>query len=112
MWKKEFMELKAEWDKKLKESGFHDIEDLHGRLKSHDIRTKAFIDRNAILEFFLALDTYLEQTKDLPSVERRILELYSCGIHIKQIAIKLDLGRTKIKDTIRKYRLIVLNIRR
>lgn len=108
--KKEFMQLKSEWDEKLRDSGFKDIEDSSGRLKSYDRRTQSFGDRQSILEFFLALDHFLESKKDIPTNDRRILELYSCGVKITHISDKTRMGKTTIKETIKRYSFLISHL--
>lgn len=105
---KTYAELKAIWDKKLKDSGFEDIEDSHGRLKQPDTRTISFQNRDTFLDFYLALDTYLETHKDIPPLDRRVLELHSCGIPNVEIAKRVGRGKTQVKVRIRKYRRIIL----
>lgn len=100
--------LTAEWAKRLKESGFEDIEDKKGRLKSYDRRTINFDNRDMIRDFYLALDAFLAIAQELSPKHRRILELYSCGIHSKVIAEKVDLGRTQVWAILKKYKKQIL----
>lgn len=106
---KDYLELQREWNLKLKESGFVDIEDAKNRLKTPDSRTQNFQDREALLNFFLELDCYL-QHNDLPEKHRRILELYSQGLRLNQISIAQSISLTVIKDVISKYKKKILMI--
>jgi hypothetical protein len=108
MGSKDLMDLKSIWDKKLRDSGFKDIEDSKGRLKYHDTRTKAFNDRDALLHFFLSLDSYLSHQPKLPPQHRLVLELYSSGMHLNDIAPQVNCGLTKIKEIIKYYTTIIL----
>lgn len=105
--KKPFSALKAEWDLRLEQTGFDDIEDRYGRLKSPDTRTISFEDREAVLEFYLALDAFLNANK-LPRRDRRILELHSCGIQTVKIAGMTKVPLRTVKWLIRRYKLIIL----
>lgn len=100
------MGIKEEWYQKLRESGFRDIEDANGRLKTPNSRTKGFQDREALLDFFLKLSAYLEETRDIPPRDRRVLELYCDGTYIKIIAVQVGVSRTTVKDIIRKYKTV------
>lgn len=105
---KSLKELKRQWDQILNESGFEDIEDSKGNLKSKDRRTISFDSRNIILEFHLSLSEFLETTDKLPPLHRKILELYSCGIYIKVIAQKVECSDRWVRKIIKDYQLIIL----
>lgn len=109
MKKGSYQALKAEWDAKLKDSGFEDIEDSKERLKTPDRRLISFGNRETLLNYYLALDSYLNTKTDLPDRDRRILELHSAGIHLKQIALKTEVPYRTVKWLIAKYRNIILN---
>lgn len=106
---KSFKALKAEWDAKLIKDGFIDIEDAHGRLKSHDTRTVSFDFRDDIRDYFIALDHYItDHETELPATHMRILKLYSAGIHRVKIQELTGFGQTKVKKILRHYREIIL----
>ncbi len=103
-----YAKLKAQWDRKLAKSGFEDIETPTGELTHHNIRTLAWANRDIILEFFLKLDTYLVKTSDLPSLHRKVLELYSAGKYINEITTAVHRSRTTVKNIIKKYKILIL----
>ena len=85
-YKKPSRALQAQWNAKLKASGFEDIEDSAGRLKSPDGRTIAFESQELIRDFFLSLSSWLndkDSPADVPADHRKILELYINGVHVK-----------------------------
>jgi hypothetical protein len=69
------------WYKKLKDTGFNDIETTNGFLKNPDIRTINWQNREKILEFYLALDSFLNHCI-IPMQDRLIMELYSEGVFV------------------------------
>lgn len=101
-------DLQKKCYQKLKDSDWDDIEDLKGRIKPHDRRTSIFDDREEIREFFLTVDSFLNHAAQLPEEHRLVLELYSQGLHIRQIAFKLECGRTKIHGIIKYYKQVLL----
>ena len=97
--------LQQEWAQKLKDSGFNDIENKKGQIKTPDLRTQNFQDREILLEFFLSLDNYLTNTTDsIHPAKRRILELYSAGTYIKVIAKTMSLSTATVKNVIKHYK--------
>lgn len=100
--------LAKEWREKLADSGFSDIEDDKGRLKSHNTRTSIYETRDATAAFYGLVDAYLT-TAQLTRLERRILELYSNGEHIKNIAFDVYRSDAYVKNCIYKHRDIILN---
>lgn len=102
-------ELKKEWDRKLLQSGFIDIEDSKRRLKSKDIRTQNYINKEIILDFFLSLDAFLNDNDDIPGDHRAILERYTQGQYLKAIAKDTDYSVSGVKLIIEKYRKKILN---
>ena len=78
----EFKRLNDEWAKKLKDSGFKDIENKDETLKEPNTRTIAFQNRDKILDFHLKLSSYLNSRAKIPDDHRKILELYNNGVYI------------------------------
>lgn len=105
---KPFKDLKAQWYKKLKESGFDDIEYPKGGLKQHDRRTQAFEIRAEIYDFFTKLGTFLNnRTNTINPEERRILELYCFGCRVKDISKTNGSSIYGIKKIIRHYKKMI-----
>lgn len=105
-----FRALQREWRKHLAESKFDDIEDEKENLRSHDRRTQAFDNREAIADFFRALDHYLTEHPEVPTGHRSILELYSRGLHQIDIAKRLAISRRTVYTVVYSYsQLIVTN---
>lgn len=88
------------WYNQLKSNGFKDIEDEKQRLKQKDNRTQAFKEQEAIRIFFQDLDFYLSSQTDLIPMHREILELYSDGVFVTNIAKKVNRSRTRVKQII------------
>jgi len=104
---------RKKWYKKLEKSGFEDIEDKSGNLKQYDRRTIAFDNREKIQAFFLKLDSYLTNTKDIPPKHRKVLELYSAGVHVKGkhgIAKRTRVPVRTINSWLKKYKEIINNL--
>lgn len=78
----EFEKIQAEWDKKLKESGFVDQEQRDGRLKSwsNKYKTGDPVRYQAKEEYYRAAGQFLYDHKFERPVERRIWELHSQGM--------------------------------
>ena len=78
---KEFQELQKEWDRRLKESGFEDIEQRSGHLKKWSIKftLDAEIKMKAKEEYYRMAGHFLHEYKFANAVERRIWELHCQG---------------------------------
>lgn len=103
-----FIDLKHLWYKKLKESGFKDVEDHKENLKQYDRRTINFENRHAIHEFFRKLDHYLTDHPEVSESERLVLIMYSEGCYLINIARHLKIDLKFVKKVIEKYKKIVL----
>lgn len=101
---KEFKKLQSRWYKKLKAAGFVDLEDKYENLYSPDTRTIAWRNKDAILQFFLKLDSYLTETKRLPKNHRKILKLWSSGMYQSDISKKTHIPLITVKLIIAKYK--------
>lgn len=104
---KEFKQLEKEWYDKLAKSGFEDIEDSHGCLKSQDKRTIAYQNQIQIRDFFLNLDTLLSHDYGMPKFDRRVLELFSEGVYIKVIAKKVRRSDRTVRSIINRYKALI-----
>lgn len=80
-----FKTLKARWDKKLADSGFRDAEEFRNgevvlkQQASNVYRGADEITREAKLEYFLQVSTYIHQTKFRTKIEEFILLQYADG---------------------------------
>lgn len=104
---KEFKKLKADWYIKLKDSGFDDKEDKHGNLPYLDPKTNSYKSWELTREFYFRLDTYLVNNPDLPIIDRAILQSYTNGMHLIDIAKELGLSRDGVHLYIKKYKKII-----
>lgn len=86
---KEFKDLNAKWRKKLEKSGFEDIENDRGELRSSDsseyIRNFDPIAAGAKEEYFRRAGFFLYEYKFETELERRIWELHVEGASIREI---------------------------
>ena len=104
----ELEKQQALWYEKLKSSGFVDIEDHRQNLKTPETRTIAYQNQDIILAFFLKLDSYLNEVV-IDDYQRLVLELYSDGVYITQIAKKVGRSRKSIYKVINRHKKEVLN---
>lgn len=107
---KRFKNELSTWNKKLERTGFRDIEDRRGNLKSPDRRTIAFDNREKILHFFRTLDWLMVCYPEMPRFERRVMELYSHGLFTKQIVRKVKASDKHVRNVIKRYKYLVLSI--
>ncbi len=86
---KEFKELNEKWRKKLKKSGFEDIENDKGQLRSSDsseyVKNFDPIAAYAKEEYFRRAGFFLYSHKFETSLERKIWELHVEGASIREI---------------------------
>lgn len=108
----DFRALEQEWYQKLETDGFSDIEDRNGILKNPDIRTQSFRDQGRIRDFFLDLDTLITHYPEMPSFERKVLEMHSKGMFGTHIAKKLKTSRRTVVAVIKRYKDILKVVNR
>lgn len=103
----DFKALKAAWDKRLKKSGFEDIETVNGELKTY--HTSLFNDagdatlREAKEDYYRHAGYFLNDHKFASELERKIWELHADGYGIRQIVTTLNKrGYHVYKDKIHK----------
>jgi len=107
---KSFKKEKAKWNKKLEKSGFIDIEDARGNLKSKDNRTSNYRDRENVRYFFGILDWFMNCYQSMPKFDRRVMQMYSDGEYVKDI-VKCSRSSDKhVRNVIKRYRGLVLAI--
>lgn len=112
---KEFKALQAEWDKKLKESGFEDAEyRAAGTLKRYH-SVQFFNDRASSLDpislaskqnYYTAAEHFLNSHQFASPLEKQIWQLHSEGVSAREISSRLGpkaVGKkTKVNDIIKK----------
>jgi hypothetical protein len=110
--KQEFIQIQAEWDKKLKILGFEDIEDRKGNLYKPDIRTQAYQNQDRIREFFLTLDHLMSVYPEMPPFERKVLELLSQGVRLNIIVEQTHASDRHVRNVITRYKHLIKAIQR
>lgn len=104
-----FKRLQQTWYQKLKKSGFEDLEDKNENLKSPDIRTQNYEDREQLLQFHSVIDKIILEYP-LPKLHKQVLELYSNGERLTTIAIKVKRSYPRIKQIVYLYKSAVKTI--
>lgn len=110
---KKFKKQLKEWNQILKDSGFEDIEDKNfkqfNELSNHR-RTQSFKNKENIQEYFRSLGYYLNSDIDLSKRDRFILEMYSLGTQMIEIARMLDVSYRTVTAVVYKHKQIVLSL--
>lgn len=104
---KEFKKLSQAWRKRLKEDGFEDIENAKNipkQFSSHDSEET----RNT----FIQLDHFLYYYPDMPRQERRVMELYSNSVMVKDIMRRISRSRSTVQRIIKRYKSLLIAINR
>lgn len=98
---KEFKKLQADWDAKLKESGFEDIERNHTFLKRFHkddmLDTFSNHDGATRMEYFAAAGRFLYDYQWESLVDRTVWELHCQGLSVREIARALKGTEVKSK---------------
>ena len=102
---KEFLKLHRDWAKKLKKSGFEDIERKEGVLKTssmENVRNLYTVEQfNIKEEYYRLAGQFLHEYKFKTQVDKRIWELHSEGVSVRNIIKKLKhRGITAYKDLV------------
>lgn len=104
--KDNFKKLKAQWDKKLKESGFEDIEQADGNLKiwhSTIFKNKFYKPRSeAKIEYYRLAGQLLWSYTFKSKNERDVWALHCEGFSRRQIQTKLKLKEFFVRSTVEK----------
>jgi len=107
---KQLQKLQAVWYKRLSESGFEDIEDEKGNLKSwstHNDKASSSLQKKAKAEYYRLAGQYLYD-KDFSLFKDgsyRIAWMLHCeGLSHKEIGALMMLSEDKIRYRIRKMR--------
>jgi hypothetical protein len=103
---KGFRQLNIEWQRKLKDSGFKDLEnkDRDRPLINPIYKLKKIKDYEAVREHFLNATHYLIEGKFENQLERNIWRLYSEGLSIRQIVPQVKKAKTTVYYYIDKVR--------
>jgi hypothetical protein len=97
---KKFKALKAKWDKKLKNTGFEDVENEDGSLKAstHPKAISFALRDKEEREAYYGIATQLLHTYTfVDEIEKRIWEMHCEGIAVRHIMKELDMGHHKIE---------------
>lgn len=101
--KTSFEELQALWYKKLKKSGFDDIEQAGGTANRTTTRSINFLDpelRDTIESYYRMCHHFLNEYKFTTALEKAIWQYHSDGLSIRDVADTLrKLRRKKISKT-------------
>ena len=92
--------LKKHWYKKLKDSGFDDIEYAGGTMRIGHPRRTAIWDpflRECTEEYYAMCTNFLNEYKFKNNLERAIWEYYSNGLSVREISVILKGLKTKRK---------------
>lgn len=100
---KDFKKLQAVWEKKLEQSGFEDIEQADGNLKTwhsewYKYRSGLEVDMGRE-EYYRHAGYFLYEYQFKNEMERRIWELHAEGLSIRNIVIAL---KPRYKKTVYK----------
>ncbi len=100
-----FKELQKEWENKLRESGFVDVEDDRGKLRqnaSNSYRTTNHTLINAKLRYYELLGHWNHEKDFRDHVERLVMERRANGVMIKDICKELEgMGERCHRETVR-----------
>lgn len=103
--KAEVAKLTKVWYKKLKKSGFEDIEQADGKLKEWHSFKFAVAGQNAVqiyakTKFYDSAREMLTKHTFETTQDRKIWALYSEGESARGIAKKLKLGRVRVNNAV------------
>jgi Mor family transcriptional regulator len=95
--------LRLKWEKKLKASGFVDIENADGSLKAEvDPRTIAYALKDGRAEYYSGAAVFLTRFKFASALEKSIWHQHCEGISFRTIAASYDLTFYKVRTIINK----------
>lgn len=101
-----YEKLKAKWDRKLLDSGFHDIENKDGSLKGEvDPRTisNALKDKDAREIYYRMATAFLEKHKFASNLERAVWVGHIEGISFRDIAEATNTTFYKVRNIVIKF---------
>lgn len=95
--------LKLEWNKKLMASGFNDIENKDGTLKTEvDYRTTDYAMKDGREEYYYKAQDFLNCGKFATLLDYTIWKMHSEGTSYRDIAKELNVTFYKIQRTVKK----------
>lgn len=101
---KNLKELRAEWYRKLKESGFKDIEDYEGYLiHEGDPRSNKLKDWRDHQEYYSLACEYLNSGEFEAELDKQVWELFCEGNSIRKIERSTQIYRFKVHKILLKY---------
>lgn len=106
-----FKKLQHKWDKKLKESGFEDIEDRNSKMEFLKQWHGGYFQRNwdgSRYEYFLKASAFLNSYLFQSEIEKSIWEGHADGKTIREIAKELSHQKDAVHKVIKKLRAIML----
>src|SRR5271166_3422085 len=101
--------LKAKWEKKLRDSGFADIENKDGSLKEEvNTRTLAYALKDGREEYYKEAREILngEKTKFTTLLDYTVWKLHSEGVSFRKIGQELKLTFYKVRTIVKKIQKI------
>lgn len=103
---KGFKQINQEWQKKLKQSGFEDIEnkDRDRPLINPIWRNKKIKDFEAIQEHFIQATHFLIEGKFESDIEKKIWKAYTDGLSVRKIIPLVQKSKTTVQYYIDKVR--------
>jgi hypothetical protein len=108
---KEFKKLNHQWNKKLKQKGFHDIEDEKQRFVDHgtleDLKQRKNFKPGIFelnLEYYLWANSQLHTNKFKDEKHKVIWENHANGLSCAEISELINLDRTWISRLIKQIR--------
>jgi|ERR1019366_1696355 hypothetical protein len=101
---KEFKKELSHWNKRLEKDGFKDTENPKLPLR---IVPKA-PHQDLILTFFLNLDWLMTHYESMPKFDRKVMEAYSSGKSIKDIAQASKCSYCHARNVIKRYKGLVI----
>ncbi len=103
-----FQALKLKWYEHLKATGFRDIENEKGQLKSKDNRTIGFANQEEISNYFSKMGLFIS-THNIPPLHFLIMSRYVEGMYLTEIATKVNRSPRCIRMIVRFYKKKVLS---
>jgi DNA-binding NarL/FixJ family response regulator len=104
------------WNKKLKNSGFVDIEDALGRLKEHSTSITLLsrgwnpVKVETQTRYFQLVGNFLNDNKDFTDIQRIIWEMHGQGLTLRQIAKNINWSKSGVHIIVSKFRKKMLKL--